>query len=100
MTTQIPELVDRAIQSARHERWIEAVADLETAIELQRRATIVDPLNAVNHHNLTSYLSAAGYYNEAIKSNRRMLNLSPKSLVKIGEQLAHCIYCRGGTRTL
>ena len=71
------------------------VGDLETAIELQRRATIVDPLNAVNHHNLASYLSAAGYYNEAIKSNRRMLNLSPKSLVEKGEQLAHLYILQG-----
>jgi TolB-like protein/DNA-binding winged helix-turn-helix (wHTH) protein len=71
------------------------IGDLETAIDLQRRATVVDPLNAVNHQNLASFLSAAGYYKEAIKSNRRMLNLSPKSLAEIGEQLAHLYILQG-----
>ncbi len=69
--------------------------DFETAIELQRRATVADPLNAINHNNLASYLSAAGYYDEAIKSNRRKFQLNPKSLIEAGEQLAHLYILQG-----
>jgi tetratricopeptide (TPR) repeat protein len=48
------------------------------AIELQRRAVVVDPLNAVNHGNLSHFLAAVGRYDEAIEANRRMSNLSPE----------------------
>jgi tetratricopeptide (TPR) repeat protein len=52
-------------------------------------------LNAINHNNLASYLSAAGYYDEAIKSNRRKFQLNPKSLIEAGEQLAHLYILQG-----
>ena len=51
--------------------------DIDRAIELQRRASIVDPLNAISHGNLSNFLAAAGRYAEAIVANRRLSNLSP-----------------------
>ena len=69
--------------------------DLTQAINLQRRAILVDPLNAISHHNLASYLTAAGRYDEAIVANRRKSNLNPASIEETDAQLAQLYILQG-----
>jgi TolB-like protein/DNA-binding winged helix-turn-helix (wHTH) protein len=51
-------------------RWSEGIA-------LQRRAVTVDPLAAVGHGNLSSYLAAIGEWEEAIGELEKARELSP-----------------------
>jgi len=69
--------------------------DLDKAIELQQRATTLDPLNGVNHGNLASFLAAAGRFDEAIQANRNKLNLNPAALPETDEQLAQLFILQG-----
>ena len=69
--------------------------NLDEAIKLQRRAILVDPLNAVGHNNLAGYLAAAGRYDEAIEANRRKSNLNPASIEETDAQLAQLYILQG-----
>ena len=52
----------------------------DEGISLQRSAVAVDPLSAVNHHNLGSYLTGTGQWEEAQGEFEKALELSPTSL--------------------
>lgn len=51
--------------------------DLEKAVQLQRQAVARDPLSAVAHHNLGTFLSAAGRHEEALAELRIRDELNP-----------------------
>jgi TolB-like protein/DNA-binding winged helix-turn-helix (wHTH) protein/tetratricopeptide (TPR) repeat protein len=51
--------------------------DPDQAVEYQSRAVTLDPLSAVQHNNLGSYLKAAGRYEEALVEMRIRDELNP-----------------------
>jgi TolB-like protein/DNA-binding winged helix-turn-helix (wHTH) protein/Flp pilus assembly protein TadD len=51
--------------------------DLEQAVQLQRQAVARDPLSAVAHNNLGSFLTATGDYEEALAELRIRYELNP-----------------------
>ncbi len=54
--------------------------DIDKGIEYQQRAASIDPLSAVNHNNLASYLDLAGRFEEALAAFNRAEELNPGEL--------------------
>lgn len=57
--------------------WAAGRGDLVNAIEMQRRAVMLEPLSVVNRGNLAYYLFAAGNYEEAMIENERAHHMRP-----------------------
>jgi serine/threonine protein kinase/tetratricopeptide (TPR) repeat protein len=51
---------------------------IDEAIELDRQAVEQDPLSAISHHTLGSWLLAAGRFDEAEQAFRKALELAPR----------------------
>ncbi len=68
-----------------------AVANFARAIELQRRAVVLDPLGFVNRNNLATFLYRAGQFEEAGVEFRNALELNPEMDGDISDQLVQVL---------
>jgi TolB-like protein/DNA-binding winged helix-turn-helix (wHTH) protein/Flp pilus assembly protein TadD len=83
---QAQQHFDNAMKYGQNNALVHAIAaggawkrgDIEQAIELQRRAAVLDPLGFANHGNLAQYLYWSGHYDEARDEFHYSMALSPE----------------------
>jgi DNA-binding winged helix-turn-helix (wHTH) protein/Tfp pilus assembly protein PilF len=89
------EHFDRALEHGQNNALVLSIAAgqaysqsrLGEAINLQRRAVVLDPLGSVNRGNLAAFLFAAGRYDESRVEFLSALDLNPEAVDYINESL-------------